>query len=435
MNIKWPKSMLILVIFTAAGSLSSFLREVYIAYEIGASSDLDIYRLAVSYPYAFFFSFATLLVGIILPRVSRDESSVTFVESSPVSTVSIFVSIIGIAFAGVYAPLLGPDLSIAEINDLAFYCRVAWFGFLLSSIYFHFRIYLQYNKKNNIVASANLICNVGFVVSLWITTTYGMRDLSGLVFAFVVSCGVVSLSFIISARNIADIPVVLSSYFSFGGIKDKVVMRLILSGMIFHFVNISLRAVDRAFASSLGEGWISFLDYAYGLVNGLGAVIGTTFVIYTAKFIALRHDQVGFQYELVKKLLPVYIVTLVVAFIAVVFSEELVRLAYQRGKFSESYTREVGELFKYLMLPFALMVGNMVLLQVLLAISSGVTLILFAVVKFVAKYISMLMLGSLDSADFGVSNLAAELIFFLVFIFYFAIKKTAAGKGIGVGSG
>lgn len=428
MAIKKNKIAIILIFsLTAGGSLSSFFREAVIAYFYGATQSVDDFKLAISLPQALFYSLGTLLTGIFLPHViNQGENENVLLKLRSIVLFCFSIAIFGIVFANYYTPFLVKEYSDLELENLVFYTRISWLSLIILSYYFIMRIYFFSEGKRYLAGGANLIVNSSFIAFLYISSiVYNSSSINTLTISFLASCLILIVFYFMFLEPKKDF-LKLLSFRSHNKNKTLTVSVYVLIGaLLYHLLNVSPRFVDRAYISLQGDGWVSRIEYAYGIFTGLAVSIGTSIIVVYSKFIALNYRNSNFLREITYRIWWGVVIAMLVSLVIFFCSDWIVELAYERGSFVEKDTIIVSGLLKYLVIALPISIVNMVLVQALLGFNIILIMLIVGLIKFLFKVISLELLvnNEFNLSGYGMSNLISEVVVLAVLILIFILKN------------
>lgn len=398
------------------GTMFSFFREITIAYYYGTSRDLEIFRIAFSIPYALFQSLGTVLVGALLPILIHEGQGLIFQIKRQVQKIFIIIAIIAALTTTWQAKILAPGFSSIELETLSINLLICWMILVISAFIFPIRLLLQEQNRKMIVSSTSLFYALSFIVFIFIfNNTFGKYDLSIL--------AVASTSFVFLIYKIFSSVNTIIEKPQKSQVLDKKIKQIILGSFVYVLFLAVPRLIDKAVASKMDIGVIANLEYAMNFYVAFGVLIGTSFTIIYAKKIALEYrDNLSLLW--IFKIVGVpFLLAAIVSLLIFPFSEDLVRLAYLRGKFTENNIMDVVEILQWFLFALPLMVSGMILLQVVAAYSIFI-LIGLAMIKSIVKLSWVIYFSSTSTlAIFGQSTFIMEFTAIIIMSFLFFNKK------------
>lgn len=411
---------LIVPLLLGLGAISSFFREVVIAYYYGTSRDLEIFRIAFSIPYALFQSLGTTLVGALLPILIHEGEDLIVIIKKQVHKIFLIITIIALTTSSWQATILAPGFDTMEIETLTANLLICWWILLISSFIFPIRLILQEKNKKNIVASTSLFYSLFFILFIFIFNN-------------------IFIKFDLAIISVVSTVFVYFMYRLFGYVPnrtkptkqinkiEKRIQKIIIGSFIYILFLAIPRLLDKAVASKMDIGVIANLEYAMNFYVAFGILIGTSFTIIYAKKIALEYrDTMNITWLFRIVGIPFFIGALV-SILILPFSEELVRIAYLRGAFSVDNVQAVTEILYWFLVTLPFMISGMILLQVLAAYSIFM-LIGLAILKVIIKIVWMIYFSTISHLEiFGQSTLAMELVS-IIFILYILKRKENSVK-------
>jgi len=407
---------LIIPALVAFGVIANFLKEVVIAYFYGASIGVDIFRLAVSLPNSFFQSLGTMYVGLFLPFVLSRRPKKLLAESWAILVLSFAIALFGVISSFLIPSLYGPGFTAAQLSKFAWLSLLCWLGFSFLIFTFQRRLWLQAENRKVIVSSTSLILGVSFIAALFLIQSSHIGDSYELAIAFIVSCVILYLIYYLSSfKSISWVDQFKSIDLHSNTAVGLGILALAIG---FHAVQLIPRIVDRAFASTLGEGVIAYVEYSYNFYLAIAMVLGTSLVIINSKAIA-EMEKSTIDWRLIINRCKAFIaVACLGATIVFFWSDELVELVYLRGAFNSEDAKYTSVVLKYLSLGVPFTVLNILLLQVMYMRGYVVQLLFVAGVRVTAKLVSIAYFINVDHySAFGISNFICEIAFAITILF------------------
>lgn len=412
---------LIVPFLLGLGTIFSFFREVIIAYYYGTSRDLEIFRIAFSIPYALFQSLGTVLVGALLPIMIHEGKDLIFNIKNQVQKIFISFAIFSMLTVNWQAKMFAPGFSYTELETLKINLIICWSILIISAFIFPIRLLLQEQDRKVIVSSTSLVYALFFSVLLVIfNNTFVKFDLA------IVAVISTVLVFLIYKTFGSDTIVMKNPKRSRA--VDKKIQKIIFGSFVYVLFLAVPRLIDKAVASKMDIGVIANLEYAMNFYVAFGVLIGTSFTIIYARKIAFEYrENLSFVWIINIISVPFLLATLV-SFFIYPYANELVKLAYLRGQFTESSVVHVVEILKWFLFSLPFMVSGMILLQVVAAYSIFM-LIGLAIVKSIVKLLWVMYFANTNNlAIFGQSTFVMELVAIIVAIFI--IRKKTSNNSI-----
>lgn len=394
------------------GTIFSFFREVIIAYYYGTSRDLEIFRIAFAIPYALFQSLGTVLVGALLPILIQEGKDLIYEIKKQILKIFILFGLFASLTVTWQAKILAPGFNYHELEILEINLLICWSILIISALIFPIRLLMQEQDRKTLVSSTSLIYSLFFIVFIFLTNGFSPK-------------------FDLAIISVISAIFVFIIYTIFGKIKsvdvlrikqkkhiNKKIQKIILGSFIYVLFLAIPRLIDKAVASKMGTGVIANLEYAMNFYVAFGVLIGTSFAIIFAKKIAKEyHTNMNITWLLRIVGVPFLIATFV-SIVLFPFSEELVRIAYLRGAFTENNVIQVTEILNWFLITLPAMVSGMILLQITAAYSISI-LIGIAILKSLIKlFWILLFFNEKNLAIFGSSTLIMESISIIVIIYF-----------------
>jgi putative peptidoglycan lipid II flippase len=158
--------------------------------------------------------------------------------------------------------------------------------------------------------------------------------------------------------------------------------------------------VDNAMAAMLDAGSVSALSYANRLVaviNGVGAsALGTAVFPYFSRMVA-NEDWGEIRTSLMVCLRLIFAIAVPLTILLVVFSDDIVRVLFERGAFGSTDTRLVGRVQAYLLLQVPFYVAGIFLVRLISAFKENRLLMwgtaISVLINVTMNYVCMRFLG------------------------------------------
>lgn len=342
------KAGLALFIISVASKLLGFIREMLVANYYGTSYVADAYYIALT-PSTLAITFSMAISSVFLPlfiKYSSDRNqSFLFANNvlalflTAVVAIYIFVTLFTELFIDTLAPGLpaqAESLSILLVKIL----------FPLVFIVIAVQIYtLMLNTFNDYVASAASVLpnNIIIIVYLWIFgDKYGITGVAIITLA----ASVIQLLILYLLLRKNNYKIINNT--EIWGVNSKEFILLLLPIIVSSGFNQINSVVDRILASSISEGAIASLSYAFRLRGIATGIFITPIITLTFPKLA-RHSQKK-DYTQVselthKSLFSVFVLLLPLTLIFMFFSKEIIQILLERGSFDSRATEMTSGIF------------------------------------------------------------------------------------------
>lgn len=341
--------------------LLGLARELILAALFGAGWGMDAYITAYRAPNLLrdLFAEGALSVAFVTVfsklMVERDKEAAWDLARKMATLVIVFMSAVvvtGIVFSAPLIGILAPGFDVEKAAFAAGLTRVMFPFILLVSLAALAMGMLNARNVFGVPALASSFYNLGSIfcgVSLayFIDPTFGPKAFYGL------AVGTLAGGFLQMAIQFPSLRTVGFRFafdFHWGDPQVKRVLVLMLPAVIAASavqVNVMINSV---FASYLGDGAVSWLSYAFRLMQlplGIFGVAIATVTLPAVSKIAAGGDMAHFRETLGKALRLALFLTLPATVGLVLMSDEIIGLIYQRGKFSLSDTFQTGAALKF----------------------------------------------------------------------------------------
>ncbi len=409
-------------IILLAGVIVTFAREVVLAYYYGVSSELDAFRVAMTVPNVFAQSLGPVFLAALTPlfiygskkerrKLCGDLNFFTLFMGGALILASV---VFGQSVGGVLAPGFSEE-ALASLAGQLVMLSVATTIILITLSFRLALVSLEIYSPGNLV---NLFISAGVIFSVVLFESGLVRGIEG---ATVISLGVFIGALMILANHVwlahrerwavacSSLNINLKKWFKTGFAYTV--------GAVFFYqmANALPRIIDRGLASHLGEGYVSALEYSYGLITSVGMVLGTGAAsVLLAKF-AIRKRSLPKAETLF--LVTVGALSVVVSIGLNVYGDSIVSALLGRGEFDRRAVDMTSTVLFWQALGVPFLVGSLVISAYFLSIRLYAPLVVFALAKVIAR-LGVLIDPSLFSlSGLGVIFAASELVGFLVLLF------------------
>jgi len=324
------------------GHFFGFGREVATAYFFGASNIADGIIVGLV-PLTLYTSvFGTAYANAAIVHI-KDSGSSDIVQQSvaPLVILGAFSLLLFGFFAEYIVATIAPGL-IGEGRKLAeVFVRFSGVGAALVSLSFLGRSLLYLDRKFVRASISDLMPNLGAIIG--IVLLYQYLGLPGIVVGGVLGY-VLQYLVVYRGGTYRLSPKFFSSLLS--PIQKKIYKATALTALSYTVVYVDI-LVDRYFASSLGEGSVSAMNYAYKLMQfPLYTVIFAISTISFPSLIEAKNDAAKFSKLKKKVLFQVVVVALLAALIFIFFADEIVALLFGYGKFGSNDVAVTASVFR-----------------------------------------------------------------------------------------
>jgi putative peptidoglycan lipid II flippase len=388
----------ILILATLVSRGMGFVREIVIAHSFGASSNYDVYLVAITFPVVICSLLVYAIPHVFIPIYLREK--VTAGDESAWSFAWNFLNIFGVLFFFIslflfilapfivkyYAPSFGTEQVAEAIALLRIACIIVFFG----GIFVVLKSILNANKHFLLPAIAPLFLNVFVIASvLFLSSSLATRALAiGLLTGYFIQFLILLLVFF---KN-KGVP---KLHFDFRDRLLKNVFGVLFLVIIIETIGQLNVVVDRSFASILPQGGISALNYAGTLyqiaIGAFGITVGTAIFPSMSEYVSSKDWESLIQLYS-KGIRAVLVITIPIVCVCIVFSREIVALVYQRGAFDTQATLLTAGALKYLSIGLVAFVGYAILVKMYYAMHHELTLLISTASAFVLKILLSLLL-------------------------------------------
>lgn len=337
------KNAVIIMVATLLSRVLGFLRETILANFYGTSMVADVFVLTFNIPGLIISIVGSVIYMMYIPmyydtrdRLGEDEA-LKFTNNilNILSVFSIIVSILGIIFASEIIKIFAIGFTGEKFALAVKFLRIMMFGVLFLSLNKIQSSFLQVKDSYLPASIVGVVYNLIIIGAIFISVKYGSYYLAigALVGLFV---QVIILLPCMYKRGY--------KYSFYMNIKDESIIKMIklsipmMMGVAMSQLNVY---VDKALASTLGDGKLSALNYASRLNDFVVAIFVTSLitVIYPklSQFVNEK-DITNFKKIMVKSSNCIILVVVPIVFGAILLAEPIVRVLLERGSFSHEST-------------------------------------------------------------------------------------------------
>lgn len=341
---KVAKATVGLMIVTLLGKLLGFVRELVLASIYGATIYSDAYITAMNIPNVILVSIGAALMTTFIPiyyeiKTNQGEKEALKFTNNIFNIlvfICIILSILGVIFTEELVKIFAMGFK-NEVFELAVkFTKVLIIGVLFTGLTHIMTVYLQVKNSFIVPGLISLPYNIIIIASMVVSIKYGPNIM------------ILGTLIGMASQFIFQIPFAIIKGFKYKlyiNIKDKYIKktaRLIGPVLIGVAVNQINSMVDRTLASTLVEGSISALNYANKLNTFVMAMFISSIVavIYPRlSKLSSENNKVMFKESIVKSINSVILLVIPISIGAIVLSNPIIRLLFERGEFNDRATQ------------------------------------------------------------------------------------------------
>jgi len=353
-------------IVSAAIMLSRVLglaRDVIFAALFGADKGMDAFLTAFRVPNLLRDLFAegalsTAFVTVFSQRIATDGEEAAWKLASKMATLTTvfmsLVTLIGVIFSGPFIRFISPGFANeAGKTALTIHLTQIMFPFILM-VSLAALVMGMLNSTNRFTAPAlaSSFFNIGSIAGgvafgWWMDPHFGERALTGLALGTLLG-GMLQLAVQLPDLRRAGFRLVLDFRWNDPGVR-KVLVLMIPAVIAASAVQINVM-INTIFASYLGNGPITWLSYAFRLMQLPLGIFGVAVATVTLPVISRASaigDMARFRSTLSKAMRLAVFLTLPSAVGLVFLAQPIISLIYQRGRFTDVATLHTAEALQY----------------------------------------------------------------------------------------
>ena len=265
-------------LLVASGLAMGFGREIVLAYTMGASRDLEIFRVAYALPSILSEAVAVSFVSALIPQFfdSDRRKSIALVARATL-LVALLVTLLGVVSMPLQAHLLAPGFSADGADKLVTAGRLCWlmtFFFLLS---YPLRAMMSAEDRIWPGSAGTLLRNVFFVLGLLVLVQFTGRPSSFAVGAIACMTGVATFATYYALLGRFDRREWRQALRSGAGAgRPRSLVLVLLTTLGSQILLSGGRTADRFFSSSFPPGSLAAIEYSYAITMALASLVGTS---------------------------------------------------------------------------------------------------------------------------------------------------------------
>lgn len=344
---KAMKSTIILAIIMLVSKLSSFVRDIVLTNQYGASYISDAFLVSISVPTILFSGIVSALFTCYIPLYKEIKIKDIPRVNRFNSNVMTGVFLLSILFVMIYWSFDGSILRLFAVgfDDKTFLLaqnmtRIMTLSMLFMGISYILQGYLQANGSFYLVGAMTIPTNIIIAISIGVSTE---EKIMYMAWGTVIGYAIYILYF--------GVPAYIKGFrwYPYLNLKDEYIKKLLIMtvpifvGQIMFEIN---AMIDKSLASTLPEGSVTALDYAYKVATLVyGSVVAPISTIIYPKF---SEDVINDKIENVKVLLGKTLRVILIIIIPIVggivlLSEEVIKVLFFRGAFSLDAVKVTSE--------------------------------------------------------------------------------------------
>jgi putative peptidoglycan lipid II flippase len=415
-------------LFTAIVKVIAIIKEMVVAWQFGTGNELDAFLIALIIP-----SFVINLVGGSFSSALIPTYIQVLEQKGVKASQKLFsgVTISGLAFLGIaimlmlstasiYLPWMASGFNSEKLNlTFQFLCALSPI-ILLSGLVIIWSSILNAGEHFALAALSPIVTPaISITLLLWFRSWGIFALIAGLLLGTVLE--VVILGIGLHRQGISLLP----RWHGFDTHLRQVFSQYIpmIAG---GFLLSSAIVVDQAMAAMLSPGSVAVLNYSNRAIASpmslITTALGSAAVPYFSKMIAVE-DWKGLRQTLKQYLRLIFIGTVPLTGIFIIFSQPIVQLLFQRGSFRLEDTYLVAETQSFFAIQIPFYIANLLLIKLVVSMQmsyvlkwvSGLTLIL----NIMLNYIFMQWIGIKGIA----LSTSCIYIFSFIYLFIFANKQ------------
>lgn len=332
------KTALLLMLITILSKLAGFSRDLTLSYFYGASSITDAYLISITIPSVIFGFIGAGIVTGYIPMYSKIEklegsNKANEYTNNLVNILLVLCTVIfvfGLVFTVPIVKLFASGFEGETLEIAISFTRVTLVGIYFTGLISVFNGFLQIKGNYSIPALIGFPMNFFIIIAIIISSKGNIMTLSiGTVIAT-------------ASQLLLVLPFVYKKGYKYKPVfdlKDKHIKNMVyialpvIIGVSVNQINV---LVDRTIASRVSIGGISALNYANrlnGFVMGVFVLSITTALYPMISKMAAENNMEGLKKSLSEAISGINMLVIPATVGAMIFSEQIVRLLFDRGMF------------------------------------------------------------------------------------------------------
>lgn len=418
-----------MAILTLGAKVFGFIREMAMATFFGTNFIVDAYVISQAVPVILFGAFFTAVATAYMPLLSqRLENNGEEAGSNYTSQImrilfgfSSASAFLGVLFSDQLVSILAPGFYGETAELTSFFLRVTFAYVIFSSLGSILDNYLQYKQtfipQIFVLYMNNIVIIMVIVISAY--TSYYF-----LAFGILISYGIrlLVLGRLAKVRGF--------HYNSSGGNLKENIKKITMLGIPV-FVGSEMQQinifVDRSLASRLPEGSIAALNYANTLNNMIMALSVTILItlIYPRLNQANARDQIAQFYKYIRQgLILIVMVALPFSLGAILYSNDLVQIVYERGAFDINASKLTAVAYLFYSAGLLFVAVNQLMLRGYYALHDTRTPMVIAGFGVIVNIVlNLLLVGPMAHGGLALATSIAAMTNSILFIIFFNRKS------------
>ena len=340
---KTAQATLWIMMGTIISKILGFFREIVLANFYGTSKYADVFLVTLNIPGLIIAVIGSVIATIYIPKYieikekSGQDEGLKFTNNmlNICCVFAIIIATFGFLFTDVFIKVLAGGFEGEKFEIAVAFTKIMMPGVIFLSISKLLSSYLQANESFAIPALIGTPYNIIIITAIVISTFTDFKFLAvGAVLAML-------------SQLLFQLPFALKKsfkYIPYINIKDdsiKQISILVLPMLVSSAIVQLNVAVDRALATTLGDGPVSALNFAARLNDFVMALfVASIITVIYPKLSKLsnRDDKEGFISTIVKTSNSIILMVMPIAVGAIVLAEPIVRILFERGQFNAEST-------------------------------------------------------------------------------------------------
>jgi putative peptidoglycan lipid II flippase len=422
---------------TVLVKLLAIAKELVVAYQFGTANELDAFLIAFTIP-AFLInivagSFNSALIPTFIKVREQEGIKAAQKLFAGATTWSIGLLLITTFIMLVSVPIYLPILSKGfSPEKLALSYQLLWAIsplLLVTGIGSIWGAAINAGEKFALVALAPTITSVVTMVLLVVFQSWGVFNLViGMVLGQFIE--MVIIGAVLYRQGFSLIP----KWYGFDT-NLKEVSRQYLPAIVGSFLMCSTGLVDQSMAAMLPSGSVAALNYGNRIVTLpiiiASTALSTAVMPYFSKMVA-REDWQNIRDSFRHYLILIFAASVPLAGLIVLFSEQIIQIALQRGSFTAADTRVVAQIQSCFALQIPFYIGCMLVVRLISAMRQNQILIIGSAGNLIVNIgLNYLFMSWLGVAGIALST-SCVYIFSFLFLLFFVLKNLKSIDNLGL---
>jgi len=347
------KIAIILMLVTIISKILGFFRDITLSYFYGASNISDAYIISLSIPMTIFGFIGAGITTVYMPLYSKIELNEGKSNSNKFTNnlinilvlLSTIIIVLIIIFTETLVKIFASGFNGHTFVMAVNFTRICSISICITAIIYIYTGYLQLKNNYIIAALVGIPFNIFLILSIYFSYKQNIAEILSIGYVVAVISQFVLLVPFVRKNGL--------QYDFIFNLKDeniKKFIKLSIPTMIGVSVYQVDSIIDKALASTIVDGGVSALNYAYKLiffVFGIIVLSISTMLYPLLSKMAAENNMNGLKKAISEAISGINLIVIPVTIGAMVFSEPVVKILFERGEFDSQATKMTSDALFY----------------------------------------------------------------------------------------